>query len=199
MAQTPALFERMSQSVQADCDRILSEARQEADRILAEGRRAADLEYTRGVEATRAEIELADRRERQRLEAEHEKAFLAVQHTVVEEVLNRATDEIARLTQGPEFGPVLDALLDEVLEAVPGRDLMVLAPPAHVDRIRERLQALGRAELEVQPSPGPLDGVAVQDLRRTFRVSNTLSGRFEAVHDEARKLAQARLFGREGR
>jgi vacuolar-type H+-ATPase subunit E/Vma4 len=197
--QTPALFDTMAQEVQADCDRRLGEARREAERILAEGRRVADQEYARGIETTREEISLADRRERQRLDAEHDKAFLAVQHKVVEEVLARVGEEIRRLSQAPDFGAVLEALLAEILAEVRGKKLDVLAPPAHADRIAAFLQERGRGELRVIPWASLTDGVAVQDRRRTYRVSNTLSGRLVAIQDEARKRCQARLFAkREG-
>lgn len=198
MTQTPALFDTMAQEVQADCERRLTEARREAERILAEGRRVADQDYARGMDATRSEIELANRRERQRLDAEHDKAFLAVQHKVVEEVLARAGQEVARRAQGPEFGDALEALLGEVLAEVRDRDLDVLVPPAHADRIGQYLQRAGRTDLRVVPWPSLTDGVAVQDRRRTFRVSNTLSGRFVALQDEIRRRCQARLFEREG-
>ena len=192
--QTPALFDTMAQEVQADCDRRTAEAHQEAERILSEGRRVADQEYARAVDATRTEIDLANRRERQRLDAEHTKAFLAVQHQVVEEVLGRVRDEMARIAQAPDFGPTLEALLDEILAEVRGRDLDVLIPTAHADRIGPYLERLGRTDLRVVPWPALTDGVAVQDRRRTFRVSNTLSGRLVATQDDARRRCQAQLF-----
>lgn len=197
MTQTPALFEAMAQEVKADCDRVLAEARQEAERIQAEGRRVADQEYAQAIEATRREIELADRRERQRLDAEHTKAFQAVQHRVVEEVLGRAREEMARMARGDEFGAILEALLGEILQESSEGRLDVLTPPAHADRIRRRLVESGRGHLEAIPYAGLTDGVAVQDKRRTFRVSNTLSGRLAVMQDEARKRAQARLFEKE--
>lgn len=188
----------MAQEVNAYCDRRRSEARQEAERILADGRRVADQEYARGIEATQAEIDRADRRERQRLNAETEKAALAVQHKVVEEVLGEARAELLRLAESDEFGPVLETLLDEILQATPGEGLVVLVPPAHADRIRGWLQSRGRSDLEVRPAPALKDGAAVQDARQTFRVSNTLTGRLKVVLDEARKHCHARLFAEEG-
>lgn len=192
--QTPALFDTMAQQVQADCDKVLAEARQEAERILSEGRRVADREYETGIEGTRAEIATADRRERQRLDAEHDKAFLAVQHKVVEEVLARVGDEIRSRAQAPDFGSVLEALLDEILAQKPRKNLDVLVPPVHAERIAQYVQRLGRSDLQVIPWPGLTDGVAVQNRRRSYRISNTLSGRLAAIQDEARKRCQARLF-----
>jgi vacuolar-type H+-ATPase subunit E/Vma4 len=192
--QNPALFDTMAQTVQAECDRVLGEARQEAERILAEGRRVADREYSRGMESTQEEVASADRLERQRLQVEHDKAFLAVQHKVVEEVLARVGDEIRSRAQGPEFGAVLEALLDEILAVKPRKNHDVLVPPAHADRIAQYLQRLGRTDMQVIPWPLLTDGVAVQNRRRTHRVSNTLSGRLSAIQDEARRRCQARLF-----
>ncbi len=195
MATTPALFDSMAQQVAQTVEKRLADARQEADRIRAEGQRTAEELYTRGMESARAEIEAADRRTRQQVSSEAEKNRLAAQHQVVEEVLEEVRRELARRADSPGFVSVLEALLAEILEQETRNDLVVLAPAAHVDAVRSWLEQTGRGGLTVEPWPDVVDGVAVQDPRRTFRISNTLSGRLEIVINHARKLCQDRLFG----
>ncbi len=195
MPTTPALFETMAQQVAQQCQERHDEAMREAERIRAEGRRTAEQRYESGLASVKAELDAADRRVRHQVEVEAEKSKLAAQHQVVEEVLAQVREEVARLASSDEFGAILEALLDEVLSEVTGQDLVVLAPPSHVERLRQRLADTGRGHIEVRPYTALTDGVAVQDARRTFRISNTLAGRLSVVANDARKLCQNRLFG----
>lgn len=195
MPTTPALFETMARQVAQQCEERRSEALREAERIRSEGRRVAEQRYEAGLAAVKAELDAADRRVRHQVEVEAEKSKLAAQHQVVEEVLAQVREEVKRLASSDELGTILEALLDEVLHEVSGQDLVVLAPPAHVERLRQKLAETGRGHIEVRPFAALTDGVAVQDARRSFRVSNTLSGRLNVVANDARKLCQNRLFG----
>lgn len=195
MPTTPALFETMAQQVAQQCEERRSDALREAERIRSEGRRIAEQRYEAGLAAVKAELDAADRRVRHQVEVEAEKSKLAAQHQVVEEVLAQVREEIKRLASSDEFGAILEALLDEVLHEVSGQDLVVLAPPDHAERLRQKLAETGRGHIEVRPFAALTDGVAVQDTRRSFRISNTLSGRLNVVANDARKLCQNRLFG----
>jgi vacuolar-type H+-ATPase subunit E/Vma4 len=87
-------------------------------------------------------------------------------------------------------------LLAELMEEAPDSgDLQVLAPPAHADRVSSWLSNNGRAGVGVEGSEAFKDGVAVQDPGRTFRISNTLSGRFALMEQEIRKHCMTTLFG----
>lgn len=195
MPTTPALFETMAQQVAQQCDQRRSEANREAERIRAEGRGTADQRYESGLAVVKAELDAADRRVRHQVAVEAEKSKLAAQHQVVEEVLAQVKQEIGRMASSADFGSILEALLEEILGVVSGQGLVVLSPPAHVDRLRQRLAETGRDGVAVVAYPALTDGVAVQDERRSYRISNTLSGRLNVVSNDARKLCQNRLFG----
>ena len=59
------------------------------------------------------------------------------------------------------------------------------------------LQANGHGSVEVESAAGLIDGIAVQDPQRTYRITNTLSSRFRLVEGEARKRCLGRLVGEE--
>ena len=76
-------------------------------------------------------------------------------------------------------------------------DVVVLAPESQVGHVEQLLAKSGHNGLAVEGSAVVWDGVAVQDKQRTFRISNTLSGRYARVEDGARKLCMVSLFGKD--
>ncbi|HNV21969.1 MAG TPA: cytidine deaminase [Candidatus Hydrogenedentes bacterium] len=60
---------------------------------------------------------------------------------------------------------------------------------------RQWLDAHGKASVPVEPEDRLWDGVAVTDVARSFRLTNTLTSRFEKCRADARKAALQRLFG----
>ncbi len=189
-----ALLETMARQVAGACEDRLSRANAEKDAILADARAKAAAQRDSTLRALRAEKDDLDRRRKQLAGAEAAKAGLAMKNDIVEAVLAEVEAEVERIVSGPEFPAVLDALLAQVMAVVSG-DLVVLAPPAHVDRVRGWLEGNGHAGIPVEASPAHGDGVAVQDPKRTYRVSNTLGGRFDRVKGEARKRCMQALFG----
>ncbi len=82
------------------------------------------------------------------------------------------------------------------LMAIAPAGVVAHAPPAHVDSVRDWLANNGHGGVSVEGNSNLWDGVAIQDPERTFRISNTLTGRFARVEQEARKRCMMALFSK---
>ncbi len=189
-----ALLDTMAQQVIAKCDSILREAREEADRIQAKARNDAEEKRNATIASAQSAIDAQDARSRQKAEAEASKADLVVKNEAVEAVLASVEAEVRKLAEGTEFPGLLESMLSELMAVAEG-DVVVLGPEKHLDTVKGWLANNGRGDVPVEASPGMWDGVAVQDPKRTYRISNTLSGRFRAVREDARKQCMLGLFG----
>lgn len=194
-----ALFETMSRQVQEDCDQTTGAARTEAERILAEARDKSVARHASAMEAVQAEKELLDLRWLQKAETEISKANLAMKKDAVIAVFHKVREEVRRIAESPGYPGLLSVLLKEVLAFAEG-EIVVLAPEKHVDYVGNWLKENGYDGVRVEGSTEMWHGIAVQDPGRTYRVSNTLVGRFARVEKESRKLCMTSLFSapREG-
>lgn len=193
-----ALFDSMAQQTAEERERRLASARAEAERIVAEAKEQQAREREAALKAVEDELATLAQRSEQRAQAEAAKASLTMRHTVAEEVLDTVQEEIRSLTASDEFPSVLNALLAEVVQAAPDENIVVLVPGPHEDHCREWLSHNSYDKVEVQASKEFWDGAAVQDKARTYRISNTLTGRFAMLEEDARKLCLAKLFGEQG-
>ncbi len=189
-----ALFETMSQQVAAQCESNLSEAKREAEAIVAEARAQCAEQRETVLSATQDELAALDERWRQKAEAEAAKAALVVKNEAMQDVLRQVGADIRSAVEGPEFEAVLDALLAELMAVAEGGDFKVLAPEAHVDRVRNWLANKGHDGVPIEASSVLWDGVALQDTNRTYRISNALTSRYSRVLEEARKICMTSLF-----
>lgn len=189
-----ALFETMSQQVAAQCESNLNEAKLEAEAIAAEARAQCVQQRETMLSATQGELTALDERWRQKAEAEASKAALVIKNEAMQDVLRQVDSDIRSTVDGPEFEAVLDALLAELMAVEEGSDSKVLAPEAHVDRVRNWLANNGHGGVPIEASSELWDGVALQDTNRTFRISNALTGRYSRVLEEARKICMTSLF-----
>lgn len=189
-----ALLETMSQQVASQCDGNRELARQEADAIRAQARSECSASRDGALKATHAETQKLAEKWTLKGEAEAAKAELMVQNLAVEEVLEEVRSRIREVVESDKFGGVLEALLAEVMEIAP-EGILVLAPEGHVDKVKSWLQANGNGAVNVEASATMWDGVAVQDPKKTFRISNTLTGRFSRVQDKSRSVCMTTLFG----
>ncbi|MCC6143886.1 MAG: V-type ATP synthase subunit E, partial [Candidatus Hydrogenedentes bacterium] len=170
---------------QAQAEAIRDAAQQEA----AQHRSAV-------LDAVQRDVQAAEERTRERAETAADMRIKTTKDAVTEEVLRDAAEELDRIAGGPQFPAILAALLDEILEEAP-EEGTILAPPDQVQAVQDHLNKRGRAGLNVEPARYLRDGVAVQDPGRTFRITNTLSSRFDRRREAARKLVLNRLFDRE--
>lgn len=192
-----ALLETMARQVDEVYEGNLRVARDSARAIDEEAREACDAQETSTIKSTQAEVETLADRWRQKADTEAAKAALVVQNESVCAVLDRVDEEVRTLVAGKAFPAVLDALLEELMAAAP-KGVVAIAPPDHVDHVKKWLAGNGHAKTKVEGSADTWDGVAVQDPDRTFRISNTLTGRLSRVEQQARKLCMTALFGGAG-
>lgn len=194
-----SLLDTMAAQVEAECDEHLAAARAEADRIMAEARAKAEAAREDALANARAEKERLDALWKQKAEAESIRLELAMKNEAVEAALAEVRASIRRLVQSPEFEGVLQRLLDELMEEAGGQsDIVVLGPTQQADTIKKWLADRGKQNMPVEGSDELWDGVAVQDPARTYRISNTLTGRFARVEQDARRHCMTALFGSGG-
>jgi vacuolar-type H+-ATPase subunit E/Vma4 len=189
-----ALLDTMTRQVEHACEERLATARTEAEAIVAEARQRAADRYAESIERTTREVNRLAQRARDLAAVQADQQAHSLQQAVADEVLRAVGAELERIAEGPEFPGILDALLREVMAAAPAQ-AEVLAPPAHVERCREWLATNGLAGVPVIPTGELRDGVAVQDVNRTFRITNSLSSRFKKLENNARKVCLRLLFG----
>ncbi len=193
---SPALFQTMTRQVEAECADHLGKARAEAERILADARTKAAASRQAVLAAAEAEKARLDSLWKQKAESESVRLELAMKNDAVEAVLAEVHRELRNATSGPGFGGIVDSLLGELMAAVgPSNDVRLLAPTSQSDRVRGWLERNGRGGVPVEDSPEFWDGVAIQDPQRSYRISNTLTGRFARVEQSARKHCMTALFG----
>ena len=130
--------------------------------------------------------------------AEASRADLVVKNDAVQAVMQKVESEIRMIVNGSGFGGVLDSLLTSLLNEYQGSDseALLIAPEAHVAHVQQWLSANGHAGMTVEGTKEIWDGVALQDPARTYRISNTLTGRYERIGQEARRLCMVKMFGK---
>ena len=190
-----ALFETMAGQVEAECGQHLADARREAEVILAEARKKGEATRDSTLSATHCEMENLKERWRLKAEAEAAKAELMVRKEIVDSVLSRIENEIRSIAEATNFVTILDALMDELMNAVDD-DVVLLAPKAHAKHVEKWLADNNHGKVKVEASSSQWDGVAAQDAERSYRVSNALTGRFRRMEQSIRKESMAALFGR---
>ncbi|MCD6288373.1 MAG: hypothetical protein J7M12_04585, partial [Candidatus Hydrogenedentes bacterium] len=89
-------------------------------------------------------------------------------------------------TLNPEFPPVLEALIEEAIDEETDGKLIVRTAQNHVNIVRRWLDAHHRNDVEIVADPVIFDGVVVEDAAHTFRITNTLTVRFEMLRDKIR-------------
>ena len=100
-------------------DEILAQARAEAERIVREARQRAEAERAAAVSAVTAELDVLAQQGRERAEAEAARGVFVMKDGVIRKALEAARRRLDELTAKPDFGAVLERLLDEALSAVP--------------------------------------------------------------------------------
>jgi vacuolar-type H+-ATPase subunit E/Vma4 len=193
MPSTP-LLELMTQQVSEQCAQTVAQAEEQAAAIRRAAEEAAAQERAAVLQALEAELSAAATRARERAEAESHMLVMTTKDSVTGEVMDEVQRRLRRIAEGEAFVPILEALLEELLQDAPD-EVVVLAPPAHRERTRHWLEQHGRGGVPVEELASLRDGVAVQDPKRTWRVTNTLSSRFAQQEGALRKFCVTRLFG----
>ena len=135
-----------------------------------------------------------DLRWRQKAATEAAKAYLSMKNEAVKAVMANVEAEVRAIVEGGGFPGILDSLLAEVM-AVAEDEVVLLAPERHADHVSAWLGGNGHGGISVEGSATVWDGVAIQDPKRSYRISNTLTGRYRRVGQEARKRCMKSMFG----
>jgi len=191
---SPALLDIMSAQVEAERNDVLAQARAEADEIRQAAADRAAEKRERTLAELKAELDTAAARSKERAEAAAEMVALTTKDTVTDELLRSVQQELKARAAAPEFADTLSALLAELMPEAPEGGT-VLVPPQFEDHCREWLEQNGHGGVNVKPSATVHDGVAVEDANHKFRVTNTLSTRFERLEGSLRKYCIEALFG----
>jgi len=189
-----ALLETMTAQAMEECDSTRNTAQQEADAILADAKAQSQAQRESVEAQVTREMAHLDERWGQMAHAEASRADLTVKNDSVTAVLASVQAEIRRIVSSPDFGGILDALLASLMQAADG-EIVVLGPEAHLDSVKKWLAGNGHANVKVVASPEIWDGVAIQDPGRKYRVSNTLTGRYQRIEETARKRCMSAMFG----
>ena len=187
------LLDLMSQQVAEQREEFLRAARDEAAAIQQDAQQRAEQRRADTLGAVEGELISLATRSRERVEAEAHMVTLTTKDTITNEVLAAVEVALAERASGPDFPAILDALLAELMADSPS-NIVVLAPPAHVDHCKQWLENNGHGDLSVEALNGLTDGVAIQDPARKFRYTNTLSARFRLQEGALRKQALNQLF-----
>jgi vacuolar-type H+-ATPase subunit E/Vma4 len=188
-----ALLDSMAQQAAAQSAEILAEGRREAAALLDQARAKA-AEHREAVwRSVHAEESQRDRMARQAAQVEADKGRVAARDRAVKDVMGLVHQHIERLAAGPEFPAILERLLKEALAASTG-PVIVEAPEAHVELCRNAAVRMGPDIREVVGSTRMWDGVAVWNVPRTMRITNTLTNRLVMLEGRAVKHIVSRLF-----
>ncbi|MDP7639210.1 MAG: V-type ATP synthase subunit E family protein [Candidatus Hydrogenedentes bacterium] len=189
-----ALLDTMSKQVAAECDQRRANANGDAEAILAEARAKSAAKRESLTTSTDAKMELLDLRWRQKAEAEAAKADLSMKNEAVKAIMAEVEAKVRAIVEGDGFTEILDSLLAEVMAVAEG-EVVVLAPDKQVGHVSAWLGDNGHGGVAVEASAHVWDGVAIQDPGRSYRISNTLTGRYRRVAEVARKICMRSLFG----
>jgi vacuolar-type H+-ATPase subunit E/Vma4 len=192
-----ALADTMAKQVMAECESNLNQAQSQANEILEEAKSQAIAHRDAVMTETDKVIRQLDQRWEQMAHAEASRAELSIKKDAVEAVMDTVHAEIKRLVGSPEFSGILEALLSTLMTAADG-EAVVLGPESHVSHIQSWLSGNGHGSLEVKASAELWDGVALEDPKHTYRISNTLTGRYARLDQQARKICMQNLFGAGG-
>ena len=188
------LLELLTEQADAERSAVVEEAKAQAQLIHDAARKRTANRRERNLAELEGELlQLADR-SRQRAHAEAEMIVKTTRDTITDELLQDVSAELLRIPGEPGFQDTLLAMLAELMDdAQPG--MTVLVPTAHQAACEQWLKDNGHSELNVEAMPKLLDGVAVQDAKQSYRVTNTLSTRFHKQEASLRKHCLSALFG----
>lgn len=192
--QAAPLLKLMTQQVSEQCAHIVAQAEEQAAAIRRAAEDTAAQERASALTTLDSELAAAATRARERAEAESHMLVMTTKDSVTDEVMAEVRQRLRAIAQSGDFAPILDALLEELLHDAP-EQFVVLAPPQYVEHCRQWLESQGRGGVPVESLPALRDGVAIQDPKRTWRVTNTLSSRFRQQEGSLRKYCVTRLFG----
>lgn len=186
------LLKLMTADVAEQREDFLSSAKREADEIEARAKKTGEARHNNAIAIVDSELQAMAKRSRGRIEAESHMVLMTTKDTITDELLATLEKELSALAKTPEFTGILESLLGELMPDGPAEGV-VLAPKAHVEQCQQWLEENGYKH-RAQGVSFLTDGVAVEDSQGSFRVTNTLSARFEKQKSALRKQCIEKLF-----
>lgn len=194
---TSELVTILEKEADAECERILSEARAQATQIQAEARVAAEAarETVRGhIEAER---NAAQTRAQSAAQLKASSLVLKARDELLAEVFAKANEELSRIgSDRGRYHPILRALVKEAASELTGR-LVVEVNPPDVETAQHAVRELG-LDAEVRPAGGVRGGVRVSTTDGRFIVENTLRSRLDRVKPVLATEVAGMLWGPPG-
>ena len=187
-----SLLDAMTRETDARCREHLSEAEKQADELVLQASEKCAKRRAELVESARAASAKQVKHEHERALTDAARREDALEGSIAEEIFVEVLDAIEGLTLSEEFPKILRALLDEALHGQSG-ELEVLAPPKNAEDCVRWLSSRGLDKVKVVADETILDGVAVQDPGRTFRLTNTLSSRCVKLKNTIRQICAEKL------
>ncbi len=191
--QLKPLLEEMTRIAGERRDACLAEAEQQANSIIEEARTEREQKREAALEDARRDAEIAERNAREQGRADAERTALMLQETVAEDAIRRVRDKIRHTMSTSAASQIVEALLAELAGEL-GAGRRVLVSPDHAGVCRRWLAEHDLDDTEVVEDAGIVDGVAVEDADRSFRITNTLSARLDKRQNDARRLCLDMLF-----
>jgi len=186
------LLKLMSADIAQQRAEIQAAASREAEEIGAQSVKTGEQRYGSAIALVDSELQAMSDRSRGRAEAESYMVLMTTKDTIADELLASLEKEMSEIAASPKFGDILDSLLQELMQEGPA-DGVVFAPQAHLARCQNWLAQHGYSH-RVEAANFLNDGVAVQDASSSFRITNTLSARYEKQKSALRKHCIERLF-----
>jgi len=194
--QSLPLLDMMSEQAARQRADLLAQAQDEAKAIRERAHAEAAARREEALRLAEEEFRAEAQRAQERADAEAHLVVLTTKDKITDEIMAEVLAELRKETAGPNFPRILEALLEELLRDAPA-EVVVLTPPAHLEHCREWMEKHGHGSRPIEPLARLRDGVAIQDPERSYRITNTLTTRFQRNEGALRKLCQRRLFGKE--
>lgn len=173
------LIDLLEREAEAERQRILAEARQQAEQLV----RQAEEEAHALLEAQRrrvaAEVEAARVRAQGVAQLRATSTVLEAKDQMLEEVFQRAGQELDRVTRDPaRYGAILRGLVKEAVAGFHGPVVLECAEQ-DVRAVEAAAREVGMTVVQVRPDSAVRAGVRVLSEDGRFVVENTLDSRLQ--------------------
>ncbi len=189
------LIEAMSRETDDSCKAIIAEAQAKANVLMEDARREAARRRETALAEARRKLDDLVRIGLDRAKAQAARVSLETEDEIVAEINKHVHEALIQIAAGPGFREVLLSLLTQAMARTTDGKVIVHAPQAHAAACADWLKAHGFMTADVQPSSEITDGVLIEDQARSYRITNTLSRRYERMASDARRFAVSQLFG----
>jgi vacuolar-type H+-ATPase subunit E/Vma4 len=201
-----ALIAGIEEEASVEAELILSEARKYAEERLAEAKRHAQSIIEEAQRKAEAQASIARSRVLAGLKTEIKRKSMRIRESIVQDVIEKAKNEIRAMVSKPGYREVLQNWIVEsaiglgadsaVVNASAGERALI--DEALLERAKERVKELTEREVELRLStdqPLSRQGVVLTAADGKTAYNNQVEARFLRFHPRIRKLIYEKLFG----